>query len=97
MKETKDDSTKMRNYIPLGRLISNILMESQLIDSLIDYQFSNGKTPLVGRMLNTKGMKNMGIITDVIIPPAKMPKEVIHNRRIPLEDFPIFSKTYPLE
>lgn len=53
--------------------------------------------PLVGRMLNAKDLKNMGIIFEVITPYAELPKEIIHNRRIHLEYFPIFSKPYPLE
>lgn len=72
-------------------------MEIKLIDSLIDYQFSKGMQPLAGKMFNAKGLKNMSIITEVISPLAEMPKEVIHNRRIPLEDFPIFSRPYPLD
>lgn len=42
VKETRDSSRKMKNYIPLGRLISDILMERKLIDALTDDQFSKG-------------------------------------------------------
>lgn len=40
VKETRDGSKNMRNWIPLGRLISNILMESKLIDSLTEAQMT---------------------------------------------------------
>lgn len=48
-------------------------------------------------MLNDKGLKNMGIIPEVISLPIEIPKENIYNKRIPLEDFPIFLKPYPLD
>lgn len=95
VKETEDGSRNMRSYIPLGRLILDIL-KSQLIDSLTSDQFSKGMKPLASRMLNSKGLKNTGIITDVTTLPTEISKEFIHNRRIPLEDFPIFLKPYPL-
>lgn len=38
VKGTGDRSNKKRNWIPLGRLISDMLMESKLIDSLIETQ-----------------------------------------------------------
>lgn len=75
MKETRYCSRKMKNYIPLGRLISDILTESQLIDSSTDDQFSKGMQLLDGRMLNAKGLKNMGIITDVISPHGEFPRK----------------------
>ena len=68
----------------MDKLISYILMESQLIDFPIDDQFSRGMQPQAGRMLNAKALKNMGIVTEVISPPAKFPKDIILNGRIPL-------------
>lgn len=96
VKETIYGIRKMKSYIPLGRMISDILMKSKLIDSLIDDQFSKGMQPLAGKMFDAKGLKNMGII-EAIRPPSEIPKEVVHNRRIPLEDFHIFSNPYPLD
>lgn len=81
----------------MGRIISIILMESQLIDSLIDDLFSKGMRPLVGRVFNTKALKNMGTITEVISPPTQFTKDIILNGMIPLKDFLIFSKPYPLK
>lgn len=97
MKDTRDGSRKTKSYIPMGRLISDILMEIQLIESLTDNQLSKGMQHLTDRILNTKGLKDMGITTEVISPHAELPKEIIHNRRIPLKYFPIFSKPYPLK
>lgn len=43
-------------------------------------------------MFNSKSMKNMGIISELTSNLDEFPKEAISNRRIPLEDFPIFTK-----
>lgn len=60
MKETREGNKKMRNWIPLGRMISDIMMESMQINSLIEDQITKGLEPLVGKMFNAKGLKNMG-------------------------------------
>lgn len=96
VRDIRDGSKRTKSYIPLGRLISNILMENQLIDSLTDDQFIEGMKLMAGKLLNTKGLKKMGIITDVIIPLIEMPKDMVHNKRIPLEDFLVFSTSYSL-
>lgn len=93
---TRDSSKRTEGYISMGRLISNILMESQLIDSLTDDHFSKGMQPLAGRMLNAKDLKNMRIINEVISPPTEFSKDIILNIMIPLKDLPIFSKPYSL-
>lgn len=74
----------MRNWIPLGRLISDILMESKLIDSLTEAQITKGLEPRVGKMFNVGSLKKMGIISELTSPPTEIPKEDISNRRIPL-------------
>lgn len=48
-------------------------------------------------MLNSKALKNMGIINEVISPYVEFPNDIILNRRIRLKDFPIFLKTYTLK
>lgn len=47
-------------------------------------------------MFNAKSLKNTGIITELTSNPAEVTKKAITNRRIPLEDFPIFSKSNPM-
>lgn len=97
VKETREGSKKMRNWIPLGRLILYILMESKLIYSSTADQITKRLEPLVRKMFNAKGLKNMGIIPELISSDAKIPKEDIYKKRIPLEEFPIFLKPYPLD
>lgn len=53
--------------------------------------------PTYGKWLNATSLKNMKNVTEVISPPAEVSKEDIHNRRIPLNDFPIFSKPYSMD
>lgn len=97
MKETINGSKKMRNWIPLGRPISNILMESKLIDSLTEAQFIKELEPQVRNVFNAKSMKSVGIISEVKIKPTEIPKEDMSNIMIPLEDFSIFLKPYPMD
>lgn len=91
VKETIDRSKKRRIWIPLGRLLSYILMENKLIDSLTEAQITKELEPQVGRMSNARSLKSMGLISELTSNPAEVSKEAISNRRIPLEDFPIFN------
>lgn len=68
-----------------------------MIDCLIDAEKTKGLGSLVGNFFNVKSLKNMGIVTDLTSPPVEIPKEVICNKRISLEDFPIFSSPEPLD
>lgn len=79
VKEIRDGSKKKRNWIPLGRLISDILMESKLIDSLTEARITKKMEPKVGRMFNAKSLKNMGLISELTRNPTETPKEAISN------------------
>lgn len=96
VKETRDGIKNMRNWIPLGRLISNILMESKLIDSLNEAQITKELEPQVGRMFNARSLKNMGLISELTSNLGCLSKEDISNKRIPLENFTIFTMHGPL-
>lgn len=96
VKETIDGSKKKRNWIPLGRLISNILMESELIDSLTEARIIKELEPQVGKMSSARSMKTMGVIYELTSNHVEVPKEATSNRRIHLEDFPVFTKQDPL-
>ena len=88
---------RTKSYIPLGRLILDILMDNKLIDSLTNYQFTKGMKPTSGKWLDNNGLKNMKIINELISPPVEVSKEEIRNIRIPLNDFPIFSRPYSMD
>lgn len=57
VKETREGSKNMRNWIPLDRIIFYILMESMLIDSLTGAQIAKGLEPWSGRYLIPKVLR----------------------------------------
>ncbi|KAI5419977.1 hypothetical protein KIW84_043955 [Lathyrus oleraceus] len=96
VKEPRDGSKKKRNWIPLRRLISDILMESKLIDSLTGAQKTKELISQVGKVFNSRSLKNMGIIYELKRNLAEVSKEVISIRRILVEDFLIFIMQDPM-
>jgi len=61
---------KTRNYIPLGRLISDVLIESGLVDHLIQLRLMEDVTIDTGRPLNAQNLKSMWIIDQVRAKPT---------------------------
>lgn len=53
---------KPRTYIPLGRLISDVPIESGLVDDPIHHNLMKDVTLDIGRPLNVRNMKSMGVI-----------------------------------
>ncbi|KAI5444451.1 hypothetical protein KIW84_012905 [Lathyrus oleraceus] len=74
VKETKDGSKEKRYWIPISRLISDIQMESKMIDSLSEAQITKEMEPQVEGMLNSRSLKNMGLISELTSDPTKIPK-----------------------
>ncbi|KAI5407495.1 hypothetical protein KIW84_053668 [Lathyrus oleraceus] len=69
VKDTRNNM-KTRNYIPLGRLISDVLIESGLVDHLIQLRLMEDVTIDIGRPLNARNLKSMGIIDQVRAKPT---------------------------
>src|ERR1044072_7005918 len=85
-------------YIPFGRLISDILIENGLIKYLRnEAQFSVDLTAGFGDTLTGKNLKSMEIIDEILIEPTLEADEVILNRRQMVDDLPPFSKDEPIE
>lgn len=61
---------KPRNYIPLGRLISDVLIESGMEDHLISINMMEDVIVDVGKPMNAKNLKSMGIIDKVRVKPT---------------------------
>ena len=61
---------KPRTYIPLGRLISDVLIESGLVDHLIHHNLMEDVTVDIGRPLNAHNLKSMGVIEQVRAKPT---------------------------
>lgn len=62
---------KPKNYIPLGRLIYDVLIESGLVYHLISLNMMKDVTVDMGKPLNAKNLKNMGLIDKVRVKPTK--------------------------
>lgn len=56
---------KPKNYIPLGRLISDVLIESGMIDHLISINMMEDVMVDVGKPLNARNLKSMRVIVKV--------------------------------
>ncbi|CAI8591910.1 unnamed protein product [Vicia faba] len=80
------------DWMPLGKLISDILTENKLIEYLAESQQINTLEACAGKSLNAKNLKKMKIIDNIKKDPTIATKEVITSRRVPLTDFPLFSQ-----
>src|ERR1044072_5321002 len=79
---TANENKKVPNYIPFGRLLSDIFVENGLVSFLEEAQFTQDLEASVGDVLNAKNLKNMGILKTITVDPTA---EVVDN-------FPLFSK-----
>lgn len=50
-----------------------------------------------GKIFNRRNFKNMSLISEVIYPSEVLDMDEISSRRIPIDDYPIFTKVDPLE
>src|ERR1044072_3740573 len=79
-------------YIPFGRLISDILVESGLVADLIAAQCTEDLTETTGEVLDARNMKKIGAITDVKVDPEPEDLNEAIRRRIFVDGFPNFTK-----
>lgn len=86
-----------RGWIPLARLISDILTENGLVAYLEDVGKFGELDSMVGKTLDGKSLRKMKIIEKLQSDPAPIDSEVIRTRRIPVDDFPLFSDGEPIE
>ncbi|XP_050915941.1 uncharacterized protein LOC127131041 [Lathyrus oleraceus] len=63
-KDTRNNM-KPKTYIPLGRIIFDVLIESGLMDHLIHHNLIEDVTVDIGRPLNALNLKSMGVIEKV--------------------------------
>ena len=92
VKETREEERIKRDWIPLGRLISDILTENKLIDHLTEAQEISSLEATAGKPLNAKNLKKMKIIENIRKEPNVISFATITSRRISLDDFPMFSE-----
>lgn len=68
--DTKNNM-KPKNYIPLGRLILDVLIESGLVDHLISLNLMKDVTVDVGKPLNGRNLKSIGLVDKVRVKPTR--------------------------
>ena len=89
---------KPRNYIPLGRLISDVLIKSDLVDHLISLNLMEDVIVDVGQPLSGRNLKSMSLIDKVIIKPTKDTSwEALKDQRDISNEMYLFSKIDPPE
>src|ERR1044072_2560034 len=75
-----EDKKKPR-FVPFGRLLSDILTENGLVQTLRDAQCTTELKETTGEVLNSKNMKKISILEEVTIDPElEDSKEVIKKR-----------------
>ncbi|KAI5389543.1 hypothetical protein KIW84_074997 [Lathyrus oleraceus] len=87
---------KPRTYIPLGRLILDVLIESGLVDHLVKLRLMEDMAIDTGKPLNAKNMKSMGILDQVKFRPTLDTSwdALIDQRKIP-HGLYLFSREEP--
>lgn len=98
VKQTINGSPKLRKWIPLGRLISDILFESKFVQALMGVGMTKEVKFEIGKKFNGRNMKNIFLITTVAYPSEILYMTSFSTRRIQVDDYPIFSmEEYPIE
>ncbi|XP_050876619.1 uncharacterized protein LOC127080334 [Lathyrus oleraceus] len=91
VKEIRNDGSKQRKWIPLGRLILDILVERNLVAKLEEMNFRDDLYTYVGKSFNGRNLKSMLMIKD-IVNLDRMDKEFVSSKRVEVYDFPLFTK-----
>lgn len=92
VKETRNEAAKVRNWIPLGKLISHILFESKMVQKLMDARMTKEDDFIIGKNFNGHTLKNMSLITHVVNLSELLDRTAVGSRRILVDDYPLFSK-----
>lgn len=89
---------KPRNYIPLGRLISDVRIESGLVDHLFHLNLMEDVTVDVWKPLNGRNLKSVGLIDKVFVKPTRNTSwEELEDKREKENGMYLFTKIDPPE
>lgn len=92
------NNMKPRKYIPLGRLISDVLIESGLVDHLISLNMMEDVTVDVGKPLNRRNLKSIGLTDRVKVKPTMDTSwEALKDQREISNRMYLISKIDPLD
>lgn len=94
---TKTKNLKIRDWIPMGRLISDILTENGLAAHLTDAGQIDELKAIVGKSLDGKSLQRMKVVEKLQSEPIMFDSETVRTRRVPVEDFPLFTAEEPRE
>lgn len=94
---TKTKNLKIRDWIPMGRLIYDILTENGLVAHLTDAGQTDELKAIVGKSLDGKSLQRMKIVEKLQSEPVQVDSEIVRTRRVPVEDFPLFIAEEPRE
>lgn len=98
IRETRTGSTsKKGRFIPNGRLISDLLVENCLVDDLLINRLTEELIKDARKILRRKNLMSISLISKVLKPNIIHSKDDICGMRIPVDNFPIFTKIDPLE
>lgn len=89
-------SKKSRSkFIPNGRLIFDILVESGLVDDHLVSGLIEELVKDAGKVLWGNNLKSIGLISKFQIPNVILTKDDTCGTRNPIDNYPIFTKIYP--
>ncbi|WP_338309876.1 hypothetical protein, partial [Bradyrhizobium sp. TM233] len=79
-------------YIPFGRLLSDLFIESGLIQDLINAGCTEDLTTIVSDVFTANSLKKMGLVKKKIAPAHEDTSSEIRSRRVPLNDYPLWTQ-----
>lgn len=98
VKETREDGkNKNRMWIGMGRLLSDILTESGLVDHLYEAGQAEILKATVGKPLDGRSLFRLKLIDEVKAEPHDISQDSIKKRRVKVQDFPLWTREEPVE
>src|SRR4051812_17260041 len=83
VEDSRDENMKKKiTVIPFGRIITNLLVQTKMVDVLEKARIVKDPYTIIGSVLNGHTLRKMGIIQ--AIDPAPKPDPNVRNRRGPI-------------
>lgn len=89
IKDTRDGVLRPRKWIPLGRIILDVMVESQLVKEFTNLNMSEKLYTEVGKLLNGRTLENMELVAEPI-EIEDLDRDPISTRSVPKEDSLLF-------
>src|SRR4051812_45875237 len=90
---TDNENKKIPPYIPFGRLLTDIFVESCLVIFLTEEAtFTEDLVPIIGDHFNARNLKNMNMLKKISFLPLTVLSNTIYSRRIAVNNFPFFTQ-----